>query len=141
MRSPDDLKPKSFRLNLTPLIDVVFLLIIFFIVSDSMIKKESSIQLDLPSATTGEKAKVKETGKIIINVVAKDILFLGDLPVSLQDLPVRLRAERAKTQIPLEVRIRTNRQVPYSVIEPILVLCAQTGITNVSFSVVEGSKP
>ncbi|MDO5581435.1 MAG: biopolymer transporter ExbD, partial [Planctomycetia bacterium] len=102
---------------------------------------ESSIKLDLPSASTGEKTKPKETGKIIINVVAKDILFFGDSPISLQDLSRRLREERMKTEIPLEVRIRTNRQVPYSVIEPVLVLCAQAGIGNVSFSVLEGSDP
>lgn len=139
MRSPNDLKPKSFSLNMTPLIDVVFLLIIFFIVSDAMIKSESSIKLDLPKAQTGEKIKKKETGKLVINVVDGNHLFLGEHRVTQEELRMRLLEEKNKSKDPLEVRIRTNRKVPYEIIEPILVICVQTGISHVSFAVIEGS--
>ena len=139
MRSPNDLKPKSFSLNMTPLIDVVFLLIIFFIVSDAMIKSESSIKLDLPKAQTGEKIKKKETGKLVINVIDGENLFLGEHRVTKEELRLRLQEEKIKSNVPLEVRIRTNRKVRYEIIEPILVLCVQTGITNVSFAVIEVS--
>ncbi len=140
MKSPNELKPKSFSLNLTPLIDVVFLLIIFFIVSDAMIKKESSVKLDLPKAETGEKIKQKETGKLVINIIDENNLYLGEHRVTKEELRIRLQEEKRRANVPLEVRIRTNRQVPYETIEPILILCVQSGISNVSFAVIEGHR-
>lgn len=137
MRSPNDLKPKSFSLNMTPLIDVVFLLIIFFIVSNKMMKEEVSIDLDLPSATTGKELTRQKTAKIIINVVSEESILLGTRPVSLSELHLFLETEKRKSKDPLEIRIRTNRVNPYQIVEPILVICARCGIGNVSFSVVD----
>jgi biopolymer transport protein ExbD len=49
--------PRSRRLgiNMTPMIDVVFLLIIFFLVSNHLVRQESSIKIDLPQAASGEQ--------------------------------------------------------------------------------------
>lgn len=136
MRSPEDLKPKSFSLNLTPLIDVVFLLIIFFIVSNNIMRSEATMEVDLPGATTGKDITKTETGKIVVNVSPTGELFLGTRAVTLEELRFELLRQRRDSAIPLEIRIRTSRLAPYRVIEPILVVCAQSGLGNVSFSVV-----
>lgn len=137
MRSPQDLKPKSFSLNLTPMIDVVFLLIIFFVVSNAVMRQEATMKLNLPNATTGKEIGRTNTGKIVVNVAGEGKLFLGTRPVSLDQLRVELARQQSESNVPLEIRIRTDRLVPYRFIEPILVVCAQTGLGNVSFSVLE----
>ncbi|MDD3585706.1 MAG: biopolymer transporter ExbD [Thermoguttaceae bacterium] len=137
MRSPEDLKPKSFSLNLTPLIDVVFLLIIFFIVSNNIMRSEATVEVDLPEATTGKEIEKTETGKVVVNVSEKGELFLGTRPVTLDELRFELLRQKRESTVPLEIRIRTSRTAPYRVIEPILVVCAQSGLGNVSFSVLE----
>ncbi len=71
-------KDDDVELNLTPLIDVVFLLLIFFMVSTTFVK-ESAIKLDLPEATTAAVPAAKETIKISID--AKGNYFLNEKPL------------------------------------------------------------
>lgn len=125
-------------MNLTPMIDVVFLLIIFFVVANTMMQRDVSMKLDLPDATTGtERKEEDQSGKIIINVDSAGNLFLGTRAVTRDSLKAALRKEKSQTRLPLEVRIRTDHAVPYRLIEPVLVLCAESGIGDVSFSVIE----
>lgn len=119
------------------MIDVVFLLIVFFIVSSSMIKEEASMPLDLPTAWTGQKAEPQETGKIVINVNPEGHLFLGIREVTREELHHELVRQKQESKLPLEIRIRTARTVPYRIIEPVLVTCARAGTGNVSFAVID----
>ncbi len=65
-------------LNLTPLIDVVFLLLIFFMVSTTF-KDQSEIKMDLPEATTSVPANDKGTIKVSID--AKGRYFVNEIPL------------------------------------------------------------
>ena len=69
-------KEDDIELNLTPLIDVVFLLLIFFMVSTTFADK-SEIKLDLPEATTATMSNEKETIKISID--GKGRYFVNDV--------------------------------------------------------------
>ncbi len=136
MRIPKPDRKPGVSFNMTPMIDIVFLLIIFFLVSSNLVQQESLIAVDLPTAKTSRmpKSSGPETRKITINVTGEDHLFLGTRPIDREQLEQYLTAERSRAGIPLEVRIRTDRRVPYSAIEPVLVLCSQAGIDNVSFN-------
>ena len=112
------------------------MLIIFFIVSSKIIKDEAAIELDLPAARTGQQAQTEKM-KLILNIISKDEILLGTHPVKLDELTNTLKRESRWHNVPVEICIRTNRQVPYSVIEPVLVRCARSGFTNVTFAVVE----
>lgn len=63
-------KDNTIDVNLTPLIDVVFLLLIFFMVSTTF-KKESEISIDLPEAATEKSEKAKEAIEITIDKTGK----------------------------------------------------------------------
>lgn len=136
MKAPE-IKPKSLAFNLTPLIDVTFLLIVFFVMSSRLVSEEVAIEMDLPREASGETVEPDDSAKIIINAPKPDVVYFGAKRVTLDELRARLLREKARTVGPTSVRIRTNRDVPYGAIEPILIVCAQTGFTDVSFAVVE----
>ncbi|MBR2585289.1 MAG: biopolymer transporter ExbD, partial [Thermoguttaceae bacterium] len=82
MIPPSELKPKPAKMNLTPMIDVVFLLIIFFVVSNTMMQRERSMPIDLPSAAAADDDTESQTGKIIINIDAAGKLYYGAAEVT-----------------------------------------------------------
>ena len=135
MQIPKPPKKPNLSFNMTPMIDVVFLLIIFFLVSSNLVQQESLIAVDLPTAKTSRIPKTTESGtrKITINITSEDHIFLGMTPIHREQLRQHLIAEQSRSSKSLEVRIRTDRRVSYHAIEPILMICSQAGIDNVSF--------
>lgn len=130
----DHHQPKV-RLNLTPMIDVTFQLILFFLLAGHMAQQESQTDLALPQARTGEKMAETHTRRLVINVLADGRVFLAGESPSPERLTQLLAAER-NTAERVEVRIRTDRETPYKFLAPILLACARTGVWNVSFAVV-----
>jgi biopolymer transport protein ExbD len=143
MQIPKPDKKPSLTFNMTPMIDVVFLLIIFFMVTSNIVQQEALIAVDLPTAKTSRMPDSSQSGtrKITINVTGEDHLFLGMTPIDREQLRQYLTAEQSRPGRPPEVRIRTDRRVPYRAIEPLLVICSQAGIDNVSFNTyIDGNK-
>jgi biopolymer transport protein ExbD len=126
----------SVGFNLTPMIDVVFLLIIFFILASHFSRQETQLELALPAAATGQQAEVEERRRLLINVLPDGQVLLGTVPARPEELPLRIEAASRQAGGELEVRIRSDRTVPYRLVEPILLACAQAGVWKVSFAVV-----
>lgn len=124
-------------INMTPMIDVVFLLIIFFLVSSHLAQQETQLELDLPSAATGHEPQEEQTERITINVLPDGLILLGAEPTQLDELQHRLAFESQRAILPLEVRVRADQQVEFGVVKPILVACAKAGVWDVRFAVVE----
>jgi biopolymer transport protein ExbD len=124
-------------MNMTPLIDVVFLLIIFFLVSSHLARQETQLELDLPMAASGEEATVESGARVSVNVLNDGSILLGTAETRADEIAERLTFERHRSGDDLEIRIRSDRAVPYGVIEPILLACAEAGIWNVTFAVYE----
>lgn len=139
MRIPVGKHRARLEMNMTPMIDVVFLLIIFFLVSSHLAKQEVQAELNLPVAETGEEQQTARR-RVTINVVAERnhyVIRFGTRPVKTENLKQILGQERERADDDLEVRIRSDREIPYGVVEPILVACAQLGIWNVQFAVIQ----
>ena len=136
MKSPEHLKPPGGRLNLTPMIDVVFLLIIFFIVSNNMMQQDNAIVLDLPEAETGILPQEQQTKQLTISVSGQGTLYAG-AEVLDQERLRRLMAEARKDWgDEAAIRIRTDKNVHYGAVRPVLRMAVESGITRVSFTVV-----
>ena len=141
MRVPNSYQRKPLAVNMTPMIDVVFLLIVFFLVSSHLVKQEAQMPLKLPKATSGPTAVDEEGERVIINVLADGRVLLAGNVVTREQLSQRLstRFETFRRQNrdrdDLEIRIRSDRSVAYAHIEPILLACAKAGIWNVTFAV------
>jgi len=124
-------------MNMTPMIDVVFLLIIFFLVSSHLAQQETQLQLDLPVATTGDAPGNPKTERVTINLKSDGSVLLGGDTMFLAELESRLGFERESARLPLEVRIRADQQIPFGQVKPVLVACAKAQIWDVSFAVIE----
>lgn len=135
MRSPKLIAVGTAKISMTPMIDVVFLLIIFFLVSSHLAQQESQIPLDLPAATSGlDELMARES--IVIHVLPDGSWMTSGASVSVQDLDLILGKRVRETDQPLQLRIRTDRNVPYEHLEPILQASVRNGIGDVVFSVI-----
>jgi biopolymer transport protein ExbD len=135
MRVPMYDRRQSLGLNMTPMIDVVFQLIIFFLLSNHLAQQESHLELDLPTAASGHEAPMESPPRVTVSVLADGRVMLGTNEAPRDQIATRLEFERRRTGDDLEVRIRADRSVPYDAVEPILLACAKSGIWNVTFAV------
>jgi biopolymer transport protein ExbD len=137
MKSPNHLRPQGGRFNLTPMIDMVFLLIIFFIVSNNMIQQDNAVAVDLPEAETGTLPEEQQTRRLTVSVPGAGTLYVGAEPVEKERLRHLMVESRKDWGEDAEIRIRTNKNVPYGEIRPILRMAAERGIIRVSLAVTE----
>jgi len=122
---------------MTPMIDVVFLLIVFFLVSSHLAKQESRLPLPLPDAESGLPSAERQTARVTVNVLSDGRIYLAGKLLPVDQLQPRLQYEFAEQDRRLQVRIRGDRHVPYHFIEPVLVACARTRIWNVQVAVIQ----
>lgn len=137
MRAPTRASGAGLDINMTPLVDIVFLLIVFFVVSSHLAKQEIQLQLDLPGASSARRAASAHARRLVVNVLPEGQLMLAGRAVTVDELEKMVEYEQRRSKELLEVRIRSDRNVPYELIEPVLVACARGGVWNVSFAVVE----
>lgn len=136
MRVPRVASSSSVGINMTPLIDVVFQLLIFFLVSSHLSRQEAQMALPLPVADTGQDADVRDARlRLTLNVLADGSLVLAGRHVTVDELPERLRQAVLDAGAVVELRIRADRSVPYRSVEPLLTACARAGLSDVAFAV------
>jgi biopolymer transport protein ExbD len=122
-------------INMTPMIDVVFQLIIFFLVTSHFARQEAHLPLPLPAADSAKAIPEDDQPRLVINVTADGTLLFSGRSLSPEDLRQRLAERIAELGKDVEVRIRADRSVPYRHIEPVLLACARAGIWNVNYAV------
>ena len=136
MRIPKYDADRDAGANMTPMIDVVFLLIIFFLVSSHLAQRENQVPLALPDATSGEEGMEVSKPRVTLNVLPDGQWLFSGSPIPSDDLVVRLRQARDRQGKDVELRIRADRNALYERVSPVLTAAAGAGIWNVTFSVV-----
>lgn len=134
MRLPSSGNSRELSNNMTPMIDVVFLLIIFFLVSSHLARQESRIPLDLPGASSHLPTDI-ETPALTINVVPEGTWQIAGRDLDINGVVRALKEHRDTSGSGAMVRIRTDKQVPYDRVEPLLREAAKAGLPNVSIAV------
>ncbi|RMG36252.1 MAG: biopolymer transporter ExbD [Planctomycetota bacterium] len=135
MRIPTELRQHGLQFNITPLIDVVFLLIIFFLAASHLARNEASEPVELPEASQAASER-NLPHRLVITVRADGTLIVSGRPLAAGQLDrVLLEGRATAGDRPFEVRIRADRRVPYERVEPILIACARHGIRRVGFAV------
>ena len=137
MRPPSMTQSGGMQINMTPMIDVVFQLIVFFTATSSMAKSEFGHKVELPVAEKGkEREESAQKKKIAVNVVADCKVYVAGRRTSPAKFESLLRAElKEHSADRLEVQFRADRSAPYGTVEPLLLKCARAGVWQVSFVV------
>jgi biopolymer transport protein ExbD len=137
MKIPTRTQDRGFAFNITPLIDVVFLLIIFFLVASHFIRNETVGQVELPLATQGHDEE-ESASRLVVTVLPDGELLFGVTSITPEEFEQRLQLLIAKHGTgPTELRIRADRSVLYSRVEPLLLTAARNGVTRVRFAVLK----
>ncbi len=119
-------------IDLTPLMDIVFIMLIFFIVTTSFIK-ESGVDVNRPSANTAER---KEHGNILIAITANDEIWMDKRPVDIR--AVRANVERLKAESPeASVVIQADKDSKNGLLVQVMDQVHLAGIMNVSIAAVK----
>jgi biopolymer transport protein ExbD len=120
-------------LNLTPMIDVILVLIIFFMVGTKFAEEERSLELQIPSVSTRNAAMTAPEPRII-NVHRDGRVVLSGQDVTLDELKERLAAARAQYRR-LSVLIRGDKQASHGQMTQVYDACKQAGIAELAISV------
>ena len=119
-------------MQLAPMIDILLLLLSFFIISYQFSRSETELKVAVPTAQEGAEPE-RQRGEIIINVLADGTLRVEGSTVDLSQLHDKLAAiaRQYKNQ---PVRIRGDGKVPYQGIVEVIDTCQKAGIWNISFA-------
>lgn len=120
-------------LNLTPMIDIVFLLIIFFMVGTKFTELERKIGLRVPEVTD-RGALTAAPERKIINVFRDGTVTLDQVPVTLEELTSQLAAARSQYS-DLGVLVRGDAQGEFQLVASVLNACKQAGVRDLGISV------
>ena len=130
------------HVNVTPLIDVIMCLIIFFLVCGRLAAQESNDKVVIPRAQRGQEMS-EQRDRLVINVVpnspdhpnptVEPTIYVRGERWGMNELTMKLRKEKADAP-DLKVILRADQAITYQWIAPILVACAQADIKSVNFS-------
>jgi biopolymer transport protein ExbD/biopolymer transport protein TolR len=122
-------------INMTPLIDVMLVLLVIFIVTAPLMT--TSLKLDLPKA---EGARPSDAPAFIaLAIDAEGRLFLADQPLAREALAQRVR-EAARANPEVEVQLRVDRRVPYGQVAELIGVVQEAGLSRIGF-VTEAAAP
>ncbi len=124
-RAEDDL-----QLNMTPMIDMIFLLIIFFLTATTFTQKEREQEVLLPSARgTGSLSKALETS-MIINVKKDGEIFVEGRKCEAKDLEPVVRDRNARAKNALKVKIRGDQRAMWGSVASVFGAVARAGVSR-----------
>ena len=124
-------------LSLTPLIDVVFLLLIFFLVTSEFEEEERRIDIVLPTATSAVPMTSKPR-EIVIDIDEDGIVYLGGQPISGDNLEELLRAAVANNPTNQSAVIRADRATAFQPVVGVMDVCNRAGVSDYTVTTQEG---
>ncbi len=146
MRLPNTFGQRApFRFNITPMIDVVFLLIIFFLVASYFVRSEQSRDVSLPAAGQGNPDDQSSQNRLTITIekdgrhsIGGQLLSESTVLDRIAELQQSPDGSPGKSSAP-EVRIRADRDAKYITIRKLIEHCAAHNISSIRFAIARES--
>ena len=131
MRIPIEDKDET-KLQMAPMIDMVFLLIIFFMTA-SHLSASKNIELEIPDASLGVVPKDRPD-RWTVNILRDGSLFSGQDPITLDELS-RVVADRVQADPELKVYLRADKTTPHKEVRAVMNAMAAAGVGDFIFGV------
>ena len=132
-----EMEEEHIEVQMAPLIDCVFLLLIFFLVATTLKKIDKELPLDLPISEAAMRTPTSDD-TLVVSIDRDGNLYLGSTPVGQGYLQEQLR--RVAGENPQHhIRIDGDKTAPLQSVVQVLDLCNFEGLTNVRIK--SGTKP
>ena len=126
--SADDDDDVMNEINMTPMVDIMLVLLIIFIITIPVMKH--SVNIDLPRATNEVQNAKPET--IRLSVDATGTYFVNEAQIADSELSLKLKAAASQNPQP-ELHIRGDRAVRYERVAEAMALAQQAGLRKIGF--------
>ena len=121
-------QPLMADINVTPMVDVMLVLLVIFIIAAPMFTH--AIKLELPRAQAGSAQHQAAT--VTLSIDAKGRIFWDDEPLAPPDLAARLAQAAASAPQP-ELQLRADKETRYEVVAQVMAAAQSKGLTRLSF--------
>ena len=115
-------------INMTPLIDVMLVLVVIFIITAPLLA--SPVRLDLPRTDAATPAEAPQA--IALSLDKAGQAYLDDTPLALADLAARL-AQIAARNPDTEIQLRADQLLPYGRVLEVMGIAQKAGLTRIGF--------
>ena len=117
--------------QLAPMIDMTFLLLIFFMVTTKISKEQVNVEIKLPTASN---ASIPDdlSNRDIISIDKDGTYYIGQTPADKKQLTAHLK-ERFKVTPPLRLYVRADKNTPGKQIKELMRIASEAGAVNVIF--------
>jgi biopolymer transport protein ExbD/biopolymer transport protein TolR len=119
------------EINITPLVDVVLVLLIIFMITAPVL--QSGIEVAVPKTRTVKEITEQ---RLVVTINRQQQVFLGDQPVNIHELAGKLRAADGdpsrQDTIKRVIYLRADERVPFGAFASVMDAVKQAGITNIS---------
>ena len=128
--------PDGIGFQLAPMLDVVFLLLIFFVVTQKIILNEQDLKVKVPTAPKSTEEESRAIDEIIINAREEngELVITIDREVFTQEKLMTLLKHMVAVNPNQPVRIRGDAEMTWQRMADVISTCSQAGVWNVSFS-------
>ena len=116
MRLPDEAEPPA-QINIVPMIDVIFAILTFFIMSTLFLTRQEGLPVNLPQASSAKKSA--EPARITLTVDKAGEIFLNKVPITLDKLEAGVKA-KVEPERPLMVVLNADEGVNHGKIVAVM---------------------
>lgn len=123
-------KKRSPQLIIVSLIDILAILLIFFIVTTTFRKEQPRLQINLPESQSAEVVAAEKTEPLVLRIKSADEITLGTSPVAITGLEAALKTAR-KSEPNRPIAMQADREAPFGVVVKVLDALKQAGVKNI----------
>lgn len=128
----EEKEESEYGIPLAPLVDIVFLLLVFFLLTTTYLEEEKDLSLKLPRSSGAESGRA--LNRILINIRTDGTVLFGQAPVGPGELYRRLlRVRRTAPGTP--VVVRADKAVPHGDVVSVISACKRAGLGRVAIAV------
>lgn len=124
---------EDIEMDMSPMIDMVFLLLIFFIVASQIVDTKPSIKVPAAAAASVPE---KLDDRLMITITKDDEFFIRMQDVEFEELAMKVQQEFEGNE-DLRILIRADEEVTYKTSEKVMMACAEIGAVDIIFAAIE----